>query len=221
MRMDHTIGHRGIYHDASRRRVVKTSARDAKPFAASVIAAAMRVLVTGATNPTGEAIVRALASRGHHVRAFGVDAGDERYADVANVLAFPGWVEVAGSVEPALAERQALVHVACLDARPKGRSGRRRLAVRIDRGTLYTRYAAEREQVDHFIHVAPADPGRVWADVQATAQQHVEATRGIINVQVVHADDDGAATAEKVAGLREGLPTLGAITGGYDNAVTA
>jgi hypothetical protein len=40
-------------------------------------------------------------------------------------------------------------------------------------------------------------------------------------VQVVHADDDGAATAEKVAGLLEGLPTLGAITGGYDNAVTA
>lgn len=181
----------------------------------------MRVLVTGATNPTGEAIVRALAARGHHVRAFGVPADDERYQGVGDVKAFPGWVEVAGSIEPVLSERQVLVHAACLDPQPKGRGGRRKLAVRIDRGTQYTRYAAEREQVDLFVHVGPADAGRVWSDVQATAQRHADATRGIIQVRTVHAGPDPQATAEEVAVLVDETPELGTITGGYDNAVTA
>lgn len=177
----------------------------------------MRVLVTGATNPTGEAIVRTLAARGHPVRAFGVDAGDDRFAGIDHVTSFPGWVEVGGSIEPVLAERQALVHAACLDAPGKNK---RQSAVRIERGSLYATYAAEREQVDHFIHLAPADPGRVYAHVQRQAIEHVETTRGDINVRILQVGDDAEANAKKVVDLLESLPVLGAITGGHTNAVT-
>lgn len=181
----------------------------------------MRVLVTGATNAYGEAIVLELAAHGHHVRAFGVDPDDDRFDAVENVKTFPGWVETGGSVEPVLAEREALVHAACLDPVARGRDGKRRAAVRIQQGTLYTRYAAEREQVDHFIHVTPASPDRAWADLQAEAAAEAERLRGDITFRVVRARGDPTATAEEVADLLGKLPERGGIVGGHDNAVTA
>lgn len=179
----------------------------------------MRVCVTGATNPVGEAIVRALALKGHHVRAFGVAAGDDRY-DGFDVQTFPGWVEVAGSLEPVLSEREALVHAACLDAPGKGRESARKHAIRIQKGTLYARYAAEREQVDHFVHVTPADPGKTYGALQEGAVSEVEATRGLIHVHVVVHEDDVAGTAQDVVDALESVAMLGSIVGGHDNAVT-
>lgn len=181
----------------------------------------MRVLVTGATNAYGQAIVKELAAAGHKVRAFGVDAGDDRFAGVENVKSFPGWIEVAGSIEPVLAERQAVVHAACLDPVPRGRDGKRKAAVRIEKGTLFTVYGAEREQVDHFIHLTPAGPDKTWAPLQQAAVDRVHKLRGIINVRVVEAGGEPAAVARDVVGILEGLPELGAIVGGNDNAMTA
>ena len=195
--------------------MARSSAR--KRLSAVPVAAPMRVLVTGATNPYGEAIVRRLAADGHAVRAFGVPAGDDRFGDIDGVTSFPGWVEVGGSIEPVLAEREALVHAACLDDPGKDK---RKAAIHIERGTLYTRYAAEREQVDHFIHLAPVAPGRTYSQVQANARDQVEATRGDINVRILEVDGDINATADRVAQALQDLPMLGTITGGHTNAVT-
>lgn len=179
----------------------------------------MRVLVTGATNPVGEAIVRALLAKGHDVRAFGVRAGDDRFAGT-DAQCFPGWVEVGGSIEPVLSEREALVHAAGLDAHVKGKDGVRRHATKIQKGTMYARYAAEREQVDHFVLVMPANPGKVFGTLHAEAVSEVEQTRGDIHVHVVAHEDDVQATAADVVAALESEPMLGTIVGGHDNAVT-
>lgn len=178
----------------------------------------MRVCVTGATNPTGEAIVRRLAQAGAHVRAFGVPMGDDRFAGL-DVQTFPGWVEVGGSLEPVLSERTTLVHAANMDVPEKGRDGKRKLAIRIQQGTMYTRYAVEREQLDHFIHVTPAHPSKTWADLLEAAEHDAESTRGDIHVEVIHAADPAQA-AVAVEHAVSTLPQLGAIAGGHTNAVT-
>lgn len=177
----------------------------------------MRVLVTGAGNPTGEAIVRSLVAEGHTVRLFGVgpEVADRFGEDVAW---FPGRIDVGGSIEPVLSERQAVIHVACLD--PPGRD-RKAHAVRIERGTLYTRYGAEREQVDHFVHVAPRED-KVYREAQDRAVTVVEQMRGPIHWKVLHTAPGGPEeTARHVLdALREG-GRLGKQPGRETDAVTA
>jgi len=175
----------------------------------------MRVLVTGSSNPTGRALVEALLQDGHTVRIFGVDA-EVGASFGGRVQWHPGSLVTAGSIEPATAEREAVVHAAPLDAPRKDKTQH---AVYIERGTMYTRYAAEREQVDHFIHIAPAvgAQGR-FAAAHAAAITTVEQTRGSVHWKVLH--DDGAATVEHVlAALREG-GRLGKQPGRETDAVT-
>lgn len=175
----------------------------------------MRVAVTGPLNPYGSAIVRELAARGHDVRAFGVPAGDDPFPDL-DVRCHPGWVQVPGSIEPVLSEREAIIHAACLDAPGKDKQAH---AVLIDRGTLYTRYGAEREQVDHFIHLTPKEPDARFVDMHRRAVAQAQATRGIINVRVAEAGREPSETAREVVDLLESMPHLGTIQG-VENAVT-
>ena len=130
----------------------------------------MRVLVTGPLNPVGRAVVEALAADGHQVRAFGIPPGERPFA-AANVEAYPGWVEVGGSLEPVAVECQALVHCSSLDEPGKDKAAH---AVKVERGTLYARYAAERELVGAFVCVLPDEPGRAWGKV--VEQERARAT---------------------------------------------
>ncbi len=116
----------------------------------------MRVLVTGAGNPVGRAIVSALLREGNQVRLFGGDASVlAAFEGQGAVSHFPGDLATAGSIEPALSERQVIVHAACCDEPQKDKHA---YAIQVARGTLFARYGAEREQVDHFVHVEPAAP---------------------------------------------------------------
>lgn len=168
----------------------------------------MRALVTG-DNPTGHAIVKELAANGYKVRAFGMTPQFD------GVKSFPGWVDVAGSIEPVLAEREAVIHTACLDE-VKDRS---KLAVRIERGTRYTVFGAEREQVHHFVYVRPT-PNKVIHDVLEQADGYVAGLRGDVNVKTINAMGP-AETAKAVLHVLHELPIKSDIVGGNDNAVTA
>lgn len=134
----------------------------------------MRILVTGSENGFGRALVAALAAAGHHVRAFGVAPGTDPFHGVGNVESYPGTVDLGGSIEPVACECQAIVHAANLDE--PGKNDRAH-AIAIERGTLYTRYAAERELVNQFVYVTPWSPGRKWSEALKLAEAHVELAR--------------------------------------------
>lgn len=134
----------------------------------------MRVLVTGPLNPVGRALVAGLSAAGHQVRAFGVPAGENPFAGLANVECYPGDVALGGSIEPVACECQAIVHGSNLDAPGKDPKAH---AVKVERGTLYTKYAAERELVGAFIHVAPWSPGARHSAALRQAEAHVDAAR--------------------------------------------
>ncbi len=156
---------------------------------------AMKVLVTGAANPVGRAIIDALLADGHEVRAFGIDAKDAAHLPDHEALAwYPGHLATGGSIEPVLAQRDALVHAACLDTPTKDRAA---FAKHVEHGTLYTRYGAEREMVDVFVHVAPEDGGR-FAASQDKALATVQGIRGNIPLETVRHGGDAAATAAAV-----------------------
>lgn len=142
----------------------------------------MRVLVTGAGNPFGAAVAEALAEAGHDVRAFGVPAGSQAFQH-DRIAAFPGDLATGGSMEPVASQCQAIVHCANLDA-PSGDKARD--AARIEAGTRYARYCAERELVSKFIAVfPPLAPRGLRAPLKA-AEAHVAATRALVAHHLVH-----------------------------------
>lgn len=170
----------------------------------------MRALVTGVTNPTGQAIVKELAANGFQVRAFGTS---EDFGE--NVKSFPGWVDTAGSIEPVLAEREAVIHASCLDEI----KDKAKFAVRLERGTMYTVFGAEREQVHHFVYVRP-EITKVNQLVMEQADALVAGIRGDINVKTINASGPESTAKAVLAALRD-LPIKSDIVGGNDNAVTA
>lgn len=151
----------------------------------------MRVLVTGPLNPVGRAVVRGLAAQGHQVRAFGVEPGADPFHGLANVECYPGWVHVGGSLEPVASECRAIVHCAPLDEPGADRQAH---ALLLERGTLYARYAAERELVGAFVVALPT-PGRLWSKVVAQARAHAQGTRPMVPTRIVDGPDADAVLA--------------------------
>lgn len=160
----------------------------------------MRVVVTGAGNPYGNAIARALLQRGDMVRLFAVGPEvaqglEDAVAEGAVLQWHAGDIDTLGSIEPVLSEREVLVHAACLD--PPGRN-KVAHAVMIERGTLGCKYGAERELVDQFIHVAPVPSSRDrFRKAQERARQVVESCRKV-QTAIVEATDDPEETAQRV-----------------------
>ncbi len=163
----------------------------------------MRVLVTGPTNPAGRAVVEALAAAGHSVRAFGIPAGENPFAGLPGVECFPGHVEIGGSVEPAACECQAIVHCAALDAPG---DDKRAHALHIERGTLYTRFAAERELVGRFVAVFLASPERAWGAVLRKAEVHARGTHAGVPTIIFHVSSAEEAAQKVVATLSQLVP---------------
>ena len=155
----------------------------------------MRVLVTGVLNPYGKAVATALAEAGHTVRAFGVPPGTDPFGH-PRIECFPGVLDIAGSIEPVAVECKAIVHCALFDDAGKDR---RAHALHLDRGTLHARYAAERELVEAFVAVVPAQPLRAWSKVMAQAEAQVEATKPLVPHFVVRAGSTDAAVREVAA----------------------
>ena len=143
----------------------------------------MRVVVTGAANPFGSAICKALAKNGHDVRAFGIPAGEDPFHGTPGISCFPGDIATGGSVEPVAAECQAFVHASNLDAAGADRTA---FAVHVERGTRYARYSAERELVSMFVALFPASPPRGLGDVVKKAEAHVAGTRKIVPHTMLH-----------------------------------
>lgn len=151
-------------------------------FLSRPLAGAMRVLVTGAANPFGAALCKALADDGHTVRAFGIPAGEDPFDD-PRIEVYPGDIATGGSVEPVASECKALIHAANLDP-PAGDLTAH--AVHVERGTRYARYAAERELVEHFVALFPAAAPRGLGKVLKQAEDHVRATRQLVPHHILH-----------------------------------
>lgn len=156
----------------------------------------MRVLVTGPLNPVGRAVVEGLAEAGHEVRAFGVAAGLDPFHGLANVTCYPGWVQVGGSLEPVASECRALVHCAPLDAPGDDAAAH---VLMLERGTLYARYAAERELVGALVVALPSDPGRGFGKAAGEARAHVDGTRKVVPTRVVEVPADASGAAAVLA----------------------
>jgi NAD(P)-dependent dehydrogenase (short-subunit alcohol dehydrogenase family) len=150
----------------------------------------VRVLVTGALNPVGRAVALALAKEGHQVRAFGIEPGSDPFHGVAGIECFPGWVHIGGSLEPVAAECQAIVHCAAHDEVEDKAAH----AAKVEKGTLYARYAAEREYVGAFVVSLPTAT-RTWANVLRQARAAAEGTRKAIPLRIVDGADPQAVLA--------------------------
>ncbi len=158
----------------------------------------MRVVVTGAGNPYGAAIVEALQKEGHMVRLFGGSAELSQRFPEAQWHA--GDLSTIGSIEPVLAEREVLVHAACMDAPGRDKVAH---AIHIERGTLGCKYGAERELVEQFIHITPAAPDRTYSVALARAVGIVESCRTVAT-HVVLAADPAQTAADVIAAMGKG-----------------
>lgn len=165
----------------------------------------MRVLVTGPLNPVGRAVVQALAKDGHQVRAFGIPAGEDPFRGDSRIECYPGWMQVGGSLEPVASECQALIHCANLDAPGADRQAH---AVHIEKGTLYARYAAEREPVGAFVVVLPAAAGRAYGKAVDQARTHVAGTHRLVPTTVVESIDPEAVVAAVRAAIATAAPKI-------------
>jgi nucleoside-diphosphate-sugar epimerase len=165
----------------------------------------VRVLVTGCLNPVGRAVVSALAKDGHQVRAFGIAPGSDPFPGDARIECYPGWLQVGGSLEPVLSECQALIHCANLDAPGEDKQAH---AVKVEKGTLYARYAAEREPVGAFVAVFPVAAGRTWGKVVDEATAHVAGTRRLVPTTVVESEDPEAVVGEVRAAIGRAAPKI-------------
>jgi nucleoside-diphosphate-sugar epimerase len=165
----------------------------------------MRVLVTGATNPVGDAVVKALAAEGFEVRAFGLAPGHDPWS-LPNVNVFPGRIDLGGSLEPVAVECQAIVHCALFDEVAGSKAHR---AMVLENGTLFARYAAERELVQCLAVVMPS-AGKSDAASLARAEQHVRATRPSVPHKLVPADTPEAAAR----GVLDALAPLATLPAG-------
>lgn len=181
----------------------------------------MRFVVTGAGNPHGKAIVDALVAEDHQVRLFGCTA--EVAAAWGETVQFhPGRLTTLGSIEPVLAEREVLIHAACLDAVVgKGKKAKVDHAVHIERGTLGCRYGAERELVEQFVHVAPPVGSKsIFQASQDKAMRTAQDTRKV-DTHIVHAHIDPAATAAEVLRCVDSDQHFGRYPGRENDAVAA
>ncbi len=176
----------------------------------------MRVVVTGAANPVGRAIVHKLLAHGHMVRLFGGDASDAApFEGEGTVQWHAGDLRTLGSIEPVLAEREALVHAAACD---KPLSDKIAWAETVERGALSCKYGAERELLEQLIHVVPANTGR-FSQAHASAVAHVESCRKV-EASVITAHDPET-TAAEVVDLLESGPNRGRYPGRESDAVAA
>jgi NAD(P)-dependent dehydrogenase (short-subunit alcohol dehydrogenase family) len=178
--------------------------RHPKPLLPLLLGRGVRILVTGSRNPVGRAVALALAKDGHQVRVFGIEPGSTPFQD-SRIECYPGWLHVGGSLEPVLSECQALIHCANLDAPGDDKQAH---AVHLERGTLYARYAAEREPVGAFVAVFPPSPGRTWGKAVAAAREHVEGTRRLVPTTVVESDDPDTVVAEARAAIARAAPKI-------------
>lgn len=158
----------------------------------------MRILVTGAANPFGAAVCQALAKAGHDVRAFGIPAGEDPFPGAANIECYPGDIVTGGSIEPVAAECQAVVHCANLDAAGADKAAD---VARIEAGTRYARYGAERELVQQFIALFPATVPRGFGKATAQAEAHVKATRKLVPHFLLHVATPDEAARQVIATL--------------------
>ncbi len=176
----------------------------------------MRVVVTGAGNPVGRAIVHKLLAHGHMVRIFGDDAGVvSQFEGEGTVQWHAGDLRVLGSIEPVLAEREALVHAAACD---KPLANKTAWAETVERGALGCKYGAERELLEQLIHVVPSNTGR-FGEAHALAVGHIEACRKV-EASVITAHDPET-TATEVVHLLETGPNRGRYPGRETDAVAA
>lgn len=165
----------------------------------------MRILVTGAANPFGAAVCEALAKAGHTVRAFGVPAGEDPFHGNANIECYPGDVVTGGSIEPVAAECQVVVHAANLDPVGEDRVAH---AVKVEAGTRYARYGAERELVSQFIVLFPAAIPRGIGSAMHQAEAHVKATRKLVPHFLLHVVTPGEAVSQVLSILAQASPVV-------------
>jgi len=116
----------------------------------------MRVLVTGATGRVGANLVKALIGRGYKVRSM-VMPGDPKEGKLAGLDTEVVYADLrsAEAIERAVDGVDAVIHTACVMARPKGMSKATYLDINV-KGTMFLLEAAARraEGIHRFVYMS-------------------------------------------------------------------